>query len=62
MVYKQYSKNKANVVNYHRLNNEDLDDVLPNKRGNSHEVDPDVIYDRFIKDYQHENETVDIFK
>jgi len=25
-------------------------------------VDPDVIYDRFVKDYQTENDTVDIFK
>jgi hypothetical protein len=63
MVFKQYSKNKANVVNYHRID-ENIEDDFPNgKKGTgSHEVDPDVIFDRFVKDYQNENETADIFK
>jgi hypothetical protein len=63
MVFKQYSKNRANVVNYHRID-ENYDDDFPNgkKGGGSHEVDPDVIFDRFVKDYQNENETVDIVK
>lgn len=63
MVFKQYSKNRANVVNYHRID-QNYEDDFPNgkKGGGSHEVDPDVIFDRFVKDYQNENETVDIVK
>ena len=63
MVFKQYSKNKANVVNYHRIDENFEDDFTNGKKGGgSHDVDPDVIFDRFVKDYQNENETADIFK
>ncbi len=51
------------MVDYKRINDNYEDDFPNGKKGaGSHEVDPDVIYDRFVKDYQNENETVDIIK
>jgi hypothetical protein len=60
-VFKQYSKTRANVVNYHRINDFSDEDFISRRR-TSHDVDPEIIFDRFVKDYKNENENADFNK
>ena len=60
-VFKQYSKTRANVVNYQRINDLSEEDFSTRRR-TSHDVDPEIIFDRFVKDYKNENENADFNK
>ena len=50
LIQQAYSKTKANVVNYDIVDDEQLSGSKVKKA--NHEIDPDIIYDRFIKDFQ----------
>jgi hypothetical protein len=51
LIQQAYSKIKASLVNYELVDEEQLLSGRKPKKGN-HDIDPDIIYDRFIKDFQ----------
>ena len=51
LIQQAYSKIKANLVNYDILDQENLGRKKV-KQGGSHDINPDIIYDRFIKDFK----------